>query len=70
MIEVIKIKFNINKYSYIFNSVLPGYRVLTYFIIMNQYLNFPGERYNYSFTDIEFYIINSSPNVYRITARL
>jgi hypothetical protein len=44
---------SLNKYSQVFYSVGPGYRGLTKFIIVDQYVGFPGEGYNFSFTDIE-----------------
>jgi hypothetical protein len=42
MVDVVmKMKFSINKYSQVFNRVGPGYRGLTKFIIVDQYVGSP-----------------------------
>jgi hypothetical protein len=51
---VMQMKFSVNKYSQVFYRVGPGYRGLAKFIIVDQSLGFPGEGYNFSFTDVEF----------------
>jgi hypothetical protein len=45
--EVMKLKFIIQKYSQVFNRIGPGYGGLTKFIIVDKYVGFPGEGYNY-----------------------
>jgi hypothetical protein len=40
---VMKMKFRIKKYSHVFNRIGPGYGGLTKFIIIDQYVGFPGE---------------------------
>jgi hypothetical protein len=67
---VMKLKFGIKKYSYVLNRIGPGYGVLTKFIIIDQYVGFPGEGYNFSFTDVELHIVNSAPTLYRVNVRL
>jgi hypothetical protein len=67
MVDVVmKKKFSINRYSQAFNRVGPGYGGFTHFIIMDQYVGFPGEGHNFSFTDIEF----QCPTLYRNNVRL
>jgi hypothetical protein len=51
---VMKMKFSINKYSQVFNRVGPGYGEFIKFIIIDKYVAFPQEEYNFSFTDVEF----------------
>jgi hypothetical protein len=67
---VIKMKFNINKYSEVFNRVGPGYGGLAKFIIIDQYVCFPGEGYNFGFTDVEFHTISSALSLYRVNVTL
>jgi hypothetical protein len=67
---VMEIKFCIKKYSQVFYRVGPGYSGLTKFIIVDQYVGFPGEGYNFSFTDVEFHTISNAPTLYRIYVRL
>jgi hypothetical protein len=66
---VMKMKFSINKYSQVFNKVGPDYGELAKCIIIDQYVGFPGEGYNFSFTDIEFHTISSAPNLYIVSDR-
>jgi hypothetical protein len=66
---VIKMKFNINKYSQVFNRVGPGYGGLADLIIIDQYVGFPGERYNFSFTDVEFHTISSALTLCRVNIK-
>jgi hypothetical protein len=67
---VIKMKFSINKYSQIFNTVGPGYEGLAKSMNVDQYVSFPGEGYNFSFTDVEFHTITSALTLYRVNVRL
>jgi hypothetical protein len=63
---VIKTKHNIDKYYQLFNSVGPCYGGLAKFIIIlvDQYVSFPGEGYNFNFTDVEFHTVSSAPTSY------
>jgi hypothetical protein len=54
IVVIMKMKFRIKKCSHVFNGVGPGYSGLTKFIITDQYIGFPGEGYNFSFTGVEF----------------
>jgi hypothetical protein len=54
---VLKMRSPISKYSPVFNRVGPGYGGFEKFVIVDQYVGFPGERYNFSFTDVEFCIL-------------
>jgi hypothetical protein len=67
---VMEMEFNVNKYSQVFYSVGPGYRGLTKFIVVDQYVGFPGEGYNFSFTDVECHRVSSAPTLYRVNVRL
>jgi hypothetical protein len=68
---LMEMKFSINKYSKVFYRVGPGYRGLAKFIIkISTLVGFPGERYNFSFTDVEFHAVISAPTLYRINVRL
>jgi hypothetical protein len=49
---VMELKFRIKEYSWVLNRVGTGKRGLTKFIIIDQYVGFPGKGYNFSFTDI------------------
>jgi hypothetical protein len=61
MVDVVmEMKFRIKKYSQVFNGGL------TKFIIIDQYVGFPGEGYNFSFTDVEYPIVGSAPTLYRV----
>jgi hypothetical protein len=60
-----KMKFSINNNSKLFNRVGPGYRVLRKYTIIDQYVGFPGEGYNFSFTD-EFHTVSNAPTLYRV----
>jgi hypothetical protein len=53
---VVKMKFSINKHSQVFYRVGPCYGEWAKFIIIDQYAGFPGEEYNFSFTNTEFHI--------------
>jgi hypothetical protein len=65
-----KMKFSINKYFHIFHRVGPGYRGLAKFIIVDQYVGFPGEGYNFSFTDVEFHAACNAPTFLRVNVIL
>jgi hypothetical protein len=67
---VMKMKFIVVKYFQVFNRVGPGYCELVKFTIIDQHVGFPGEEYNFSFTDAEFHTISSAPTVYRVNVRL
>jgi hypothetical protein len=69
---VMKTKFRIKKYSQVLNRIGPGYGGLAKFIIIDQYVDFPGEGYtrNFSITDVEFHIVSSAPTLYRANVRL
>jgi hypothetical protein len=36
----------------------------------NNYVGFPGEGYNFGFIDVEYHIVSSAPNLYRVNVRL
>jgi hypothetical protein len=63
---VMEMKFSINKYSQVFCKAGLGYRGLAKFIIIDKYVGFPGEEYNFSFTDAEFHTVSSAPTLYRV----
>jgi hypothetical protein len=67
---VMEMKHGINKYSEVFYRVCPGYGGLSKFIIIEQYVGFPGEGHNFSFTDVEFHTVSSAPTLYRVNVRL
>jgi hypothetical protein len=67
---VMKIKFSINKYSQVFNRVGPGYGGLAKFIVIDQYVGFPEDGYNFSFTDAGFRTVISAPAFYTVNVRL
>jgi hypothetical protein len=50
---VMEMKFGINKYSEVFYRVGPVYTELAKFVIVDQYVGFPREGYNFSFTDVQ-----------------
>jgi hypothetical protein len=54
---VMEMEFNVNKYSQVFHRVGPGYRELKKFIVVDQYVGFPGEGCNFSFTEFEFHTV-------------
>jgi hypothetical protein len=67
MVDVVmKLKFGIKKYFQVLNGVGPGYGGLTQFIIIDKHVRFPGEGYNFSFTDAEYHVVNSAPTLYRV----
>jgi hypothetical protein len=67
---VIEMKFSISKYCQVFYRVSPGCRGLVQFIIVDQYVGFPGEGCKFSFTDVEFHTVSNAPILYRINVRL
>jgi hypothetical protein len=67
---VMKMNFSINKYFQVFNRVGPNYVGSAKFIITDQYVGFPGEGYNFSFTGVEFHTVSSAPTFYRVNVRL
>jgi hypothetical protein len=67
---VMEMKFCIKKYSQVFYRVGPGYSVLTKFIIVDQYVGFPGEGYNFSFTAAEFHTVSNAPTLNRVNVKL
>jgi hypothetical protein len=70
-VDMVKeMKFSVNKYSRVFYRVGPGYRELAMFIIINQYAGFPGEGYNFSFTNAEFHTVSNAPALYRVNVKL
>jgi hypothetical protein len=71
MVDVfMRMKFRIKKYYQVFNRIGLGYGGLTKFIIIDQNVGFPGEGYNFSFTDVEYHIVSSAPTLYRVNVRL
>jgi hypothetical protein len=58
---VMKLKFSVTKYSQVLKRVRPDYGGFVEFIIIDQYVGFPGEGHNFSFIDVEFYIVRSAP---------
>jgi hypothetical protein len=67
---VMKKKFNTNKHSKVFYRVGLGYSGLAEFIIVDQYVGFPGEGYGFSFTDVEFHTVTNAPTLYGVNVRL
>jgi hypothetical protein len=65
-----EMEFNVNKYSQVFYSVGPVYRGLTKFIVVDQFVGFPGKIYKFSFTDVEFHRLSNAPTLYRVNVRL
>jgi hypothetical protein len=61
---VVKIKFSISIHSHVF------YRGLAKFIIIDQYVGFPAEGHNFSFTDVKFHAVSGAPILYRVNVRL
>jgi hypothetical protein len=59
-----------NRYSQFFNIVGPGYGGLEKFIIRDQYVGFPGEVHNFSFTDVQLHIVSSAPTLCRFNVKL
>jgi hypothetical protein len=43
---------------------------MTKFIILGQWIGFPGGGYNFSFTDIEFDTFSNAVTLYRINVKL
>jgi hypothetical protein len=58
---VMEMEFGINKYSEVFYNVGPVYRRLAKFIVIDKYIGFPREGYNFSFTDVEFHTVSNAP---------
>jgi hypothetical protein len=67
---VMKMEFGINKYSEVFYRVRPVYRRLAKFIVVDKYICFPTEGYNFSFTDVEFHTVSNAPTLYRVNVRM
>jgi hypothetical protein len=65
-----EMKFSFNKYSQALYTVGPGYGGMANFIIIHQYVGFPGEGYNFGFTDVEFHAVSNAPTLYRFNVRL
>jgi hypothetical protein len=63
---ILEMKFSINKYSQDFYRVGPGYRGLAKFIIVG----FPEEVYNFSFTNVKFHTVGTTPTVNRVNVTL
>jgi hypothetical protein len=61
-------KFIINKYSQVFNRVGPSYGGLAKFKIID--FGFPGEGYNFCFTDAAFHRVCNAPTLHRLNIRL
>jgi hypothetical protein len=58
---VMKMKFGIKKYSQVLNGIGPGYGGLTEFIIIEKHVSFPGEGYNFTFTEVIMYLAVHQP---------
>jgi hypothetical protein len=55
MIDVVmEMKFSISKYSQVFYRLGSEYGGLTKYIILDQYVGFPGEEYNFSLLMLNF----------------
>jgi hypothetical protein len=67
---VMEMKFSITIHSQVFYGVGPSYRRLPKFIIVDQYVGFPGEGYNFRFRDPEFHTVSSAPTLCRVYVRL
>jgi hypothetical protein len=67
---VMEMEFGINKYSEAFHRVGLVYRRLAKFIVVDKYICFPREGYNFSFTDVEFHAVSNSPTLYRVNVSL
>jgi hypothetical protein len=66
MVDVdMKMEFSVRKYFHVYSRVGPAYGDLAKFIIIDKYVGFPGEGYNFSFTDDQFHIISSGTTLYR-----
>jgi hypothetical protein len=61
---VMKMKFSIN-----FPRVGQGYGGLEKFIIIDQFVGFPGE-HSFSFADVKFRIVSIPPTLCRVNVRL
>jgi hypothetical protein len=67
---VMEVEFGVNIYSEVFHRVGPVYRRLADFIVVDKYIGFPGEGYNFSFTDFEFHAVSNTQTLYRFNVRL
>jgi hypothetical protein len=65
-----KTNFGINKYSQAFNRFDPVYGGFAKFLIIDQYIGFPGEGWNSGFTDAEFHVVSNSLTLYSVDIRL
>jgi hypothetical protein len=65
-----KMKFVINKYSEVLYRVGLVYRRLAKSVIVDQYVGFPDEGYNFSFSDVEFHTVSNAPTLYTVNVRL
>jgi hypothetical protein len=63
---VMEMKFSISKYSQVFYRVSPGYRELAKFIVVDEYVGFPGGGYNFSFTVVEIHTVNNALTLYKV----
>jgi hypothetical protein len=57
-------------YSKAFDSVRAGYRIVIYFISVIEKIRSPSEDNSFSFSDIEFHEVNSTPTLYTFVIRL
>jgi hypothetical protein len=67
---VMEMMFDINKYSEVYYKESPVYRGLAKSVIVDQYVGFPREGYNFSFTDVESHTVSNAPTLYRVNVRL
>jgi hypothetical protein len=67
---VMEMKYIINIYSKVLYRVGPNYKGLTKFIIVGQWVGFPGEEYNFNCTDVEFRTVSNEPTLYRVNVRM
>jgi hypothetical protein len=68
---IMEMKFRIHKYSHVCNRVRTGYRGLTIFTHVDQYVSNSCEGCNFSFTYVEFRVVSSSaPTLCSISDRL
>jgi hypothetical protein len=66
---IMEMKFSINKYSEVSYRVGPVYRGLSKFVIVDQYVGFPREGYNFSVADVEFHTVRNATTLYRVNVR-
>jgi hypothetical protein len=62
--KIVDMVMEINKYSEVSYRVSLVYRGLAKFIIVDQYVGFPREGYNFSFTVLEFHTVSDAPTLY------